>query len=218
MSMNRLFNAAALVLLTLLAACQDARTQQASRANLTAAVTDYLAQRGHLCIAKYDWPVVVTDADRRASSSDALQMALLESLGLVTARDTNVLRPDAGGASTPVPAREYSLTAAGQKYYLHVPVVVATATQRVTHPADFCVATLSLDRVFGWEAPQVMDGRTVTSVLFSYQIDPAPWTRTPEARRAFPLVTRAIDNAGNLQLRLGVHLTPQGWVADELSA
>jgi hypothetical protein len=31
-------------------------------------------------------------------------------------------------------------------------------------------------------------------------------------------VTRAIDNAGNLQLRLGVHLTPQGWVADELSA
>jgi hypothetical protein len=41
--------------------------------------------------------------------------------------------------------------------------------------------------------------------------------KTPDARRAFPMAVRAIDNAGVLQLRLGVHLTPQGWVADELS-
>ena len=80
------------------------------------------------------------------------------------------------------------------------------------------MAKLSLDRVFGWESPQAVGGRTVSSVLFSYRIaDPAPWTRTPGARRAFPWLTRAIDNAGTLQLRLGVHLTPQGWVADELS-
>jgi hypothetical protein len=57
----------------------------------------------------------------------------------------------------------------------------------------------------------------VSSVLFSYRVEPAPWMRTPEARRAFPLAVRAIDNAGTLQLRLGVHLTPHGWVADELS-
>jgi hypothetical protein len=58
----------------------------------------------------------------------------------------------------------------------------------------------------------------VSSVLFSYRIvDPAPWTRTPDARRAFPLVTRAIDNAGTLQLRLGIHLGPKGWIADELT-
>ena len=218
MPTSRLFNASALVLLTLLAACQDPQAQQANRANFTAAVADYLAQRGHLCIAKYEWPVVVTEADRRASSADALQMALLESLGLVAGHDTTVLRKDAAGAASTLPARNYALTAAGLPYYLHVPVVVAGATRRVTHPADFCVARLSLDRIFGWGAPQVMGGRVVTSVLFSYQIDPAPWTRTPEARRAFPLVMRAIDNAGSLQLRLGVHLTPQGWVADELSA
>jgi hypothetical protein len=196
--------AKALMMLVLLAACQDRQAQLANRANFTAAVTDYLAQRGHLCVAKYDWPIVVTQADRQANSLDAQQMALLETLGLATARDVNA-------------AREYTLTAAGQKYYLHVPVVVATATQHVTHPADFCVARLSLDRVFGWESPQTMGGRSVSSVLFSYKIDPAPWTRTPDARRVFPAVMRAIDNAGSLQLRLGVHLTPQGWVADELS-
>ena len=72
--------------------------------------------------------------------------------------------------------------------------------------------------MFGWEPPRTIAGRTVSSVLFSYRIaDPAPWTHTPDVRRAFPMVMRAIDNAGTLQLRLGVHLTPQGWVADELS-
>ena len=196
--------ALALTILVLLAACQDQQAQLPSRANFTAAVTDYLAQRGHLCLAKYDWPIVVTQAGRQANSLDAQQMALLETLGLVTGRDVNA-------------AREYTLTAAGQKYYLHVPVVVATATQHVTHPADFCVARLSLDRVFGWESPQTTGGRSVSSVLFSYKIDPAPWTRTPDARRVFPAVMRAIDNAGSLQLRLGVHLSSQGWVADELS-
>ena len=203
--------------LPLLAACTDQQAQLPTRDNFTAAVTDYLAQRGHLCIAKYDWPIAVTDADRQARSVDAQQLPVLETLGLVTGRDTTVASRVAGGATTALPAREYALTPEGSKYYLHVPVVVATPASHVTHPADFCVATLSLDRVFGWEPPRTIAGRTVSSVLFSYRIAPAPWTHTPEVRRAFPMVMRAIDNAGTLQLRLGVHLTNQGWVADELS-
>ena len=208
---------AAALALTLLAACQDKQAQLPTRANFTAAVTDYLAQRGHLCIAKYDWPIAVTDADRQAHTPDAQQLPVLESLGLASGHDTRVSRTAASGAATALPAREYALTPAGQKYWLDVPVVVSTPTQRVTHPADFCVGTLSLDRVFGWERPQVIGGRTVSSVLFSYQVAPAAWTRTPDVRRVFPMLMRAIDNAGTLQLRLGVHLTPKGWVADELS-
>lgn len=209
---------AALLVACSLAACQDRQAQEASRANFTAAVDGYLAQRGHLCLAKYDWPIVVTDAERQAHGVDAQQMPVLEALGLAEGRDVRVTRADARGTPASVPAREYVLTAAGQKYYLHVPVVVATATQHVTHPADFCVARLALDRVFGWEPPRTMNGRTVSSVLFSYQVvDPAPWTRTPDARRAFPLVMRAIDNARTRQVRLGVHLTRRGWIADELT-
>ena len=209
--------APALLALALLAACQDRQAQVPSRANFTAAVADYLAQRGHLCIAKYDWPIAVTDADREARSPDSQQLPVLETLGFVASRATTVSRKGADGATTAAPAREYALTAEGRKYYLHVPVVVATPASHVTHPADFCVATLSLDRVFGWEPPRQVANRTVSSVLFSYRIDPAPWTHAPDVRRAFPMVMRAIDNAGTLQLRLGVHLTPQGWVADELS-
>jgi hypothetical protein len=218
MPMFRTRAAAALMLAVLLAACQDPQAGQPTRANFTAAVVDYLAQRGQLCVAKYDWPIAVTDADRRAHSLDAQQMPALETLGLVAGHDVSVTRKGADGASAATPAREYALTADGQKYYLHVPVVVVTPTQHVTHPADFCVAKLSLDRLFGWETPRTVHGRTVSSVLFSYRItDPAPWLATQDARMAFPMAIRAIDNAGTLQLRLGVHLTPQGWVADELS-
>ena len=204
-----------LLILALLAACQDKQALAPTRANFTAAVADYLAQRGNLCVAKYDWPIAVTDADRQARSLDAQQMPALETLGLVTSRATSVTRQ---GASAALPAREYALTPEGQKYYLHVPVVVATATEHVVHPADFCVARLSLDRVFGWEKPMTINGRVVSSVLFSYRIvDPAPWMATQDARRAFPMAMRAIANAGTLQLRLGVHLTDKGWIADELS-
>lgn len=204
-AMIRVRVALAVAMLALLAGCHGREARLPTRANFTAAVADYLAQRGRLCLAKYDWPIVVPDADARADDADARQMRLLESLGLVAATDAPA-------------GRRYALTAAGQKYYVRVPVVVATATQRVTHPADFCVGRLSLDRVFGWEPPQRLGGRTVSSVLFSYRVDPAPWMRTPDARRAFPLAVRAIDNAGTLQLRLGVHLTRDGWVADELSS
>jgi hypothetical protein len=217
--MNRPQIAAALAAVAALTGCHAPQAQAPTRDNFTAALDDYLAQRGHLCVAKYDWPIVVTDSDRQARSLDAQQMPFLEKLGLATSRDTQVTRKAADGATTTLAAREYALTAEGQKYYLHVPVVVSTPTQSVTHPADLCVAKLSLDRLFGWEKPQTINGRSVTSVLFSYRIvDPAPWMQTPDARRAFPMAMRAIDNAGTLQLRLGLHLTPEGWVADELSS
>lgn len=205
--------AAALAMLAALGACRNPQQAQVpSRANFTAAVDDYLAQRGHLCLAKYDWPITVTAADRQARSPDARQMPVLEALGLVTGRDVG-----AGAAAAAPTAREYALSAEGQKYYLHVPVVITTATRHVIHPADFCAASLSLDRVIGWERPVQLDGRTVTSVLFTYKIDPAPWTRSPDARRVFPVLVRASENAGTQQLRLGLHLTRNGWIADELS-
>jgi hypothetical protein len=212
--MNRLQIVAAVALVAALAGCHDPKTQVPNRDNFTAALNDYLAQRGHLCVARYDWPVVVTDADAQAHSLDAQQMPYLEKLGLAASRDTRVTRQ-----SGTLAAREYALTAEGRKYFLDVPVVVSTPTQRVVHPGDLCIARLSLYRLFGWEKPQVIDGRTVTSLLFSYQVvDPAPWLQSPDARRAFPMAMRAIDNAGTLQVRIGVHLTPDGWVADELTS
>jgi hypothetical protein len=208
--------ALALSALTVFAGCHD-KSQDVSRENFTATVNDFLAQRGHLCLAKYDWPIYVTTDDFASGTRDALQMPVLEKLGIVTGKDMVVERTDpANGKKITANARQYQLTAEGQKYYLHIPEVVATATSRVTHPADFCAATLTLDKVVGWEKPTQVEGKTATSVVYTYKIDPAPWAKDADAQRVFPMIKRVIEGAGTMQLREGVHLTSKGWVADEV--
>ncbi|MGJ7605081.1 hypothetical protein ACSFA7_12110 [Variovorax sp. LT1R20] len=198
-----------IVLLVSLSGCDNEQARLPSQGNFTATTNDYLAQRGHVCLAKYDWPITVAAGSREP---DAQQMPVLEKLGLVTGKDA----VSNGAAAGAVPAREYALTDAGRKHYLQVPVVIRTTTENITHPADFCAATLSLDRLIGWDPPQTRDGRTATSLLFTYRIAPEPWAATPEAQQAFPLLARAIQREGTMQMRLGVHLTQRGWVADEL--
>lgn len=192
--------ASVLMLLAALVGCDNEEARFPSEANFTATTNDYLAQRGHVCLAKYEWPITVAAGSQDA---DAQQMPVLEKLGLVSGKDVDT-------------ARQYALTDTGRKFYLQVPVVIRTTTQTVTHPADFCAATLSLDRVIGWDPPQTRDGRTATSLLFTYRIAPEPWAATPQVQQAFPLLARAIQREGTMQMRLGVHLTRHGWVADEL--
>ncbi len=197
----------------LLASCHD--MQAADMTNFTDALNDYLAHRGNLCLAKYDWPIVVTSVEQQAGDRDAVQMPVLEKRGLVTSKDTMVIRKTDDGTMM-LRAREYALTAQGMKYYLHEPVIIATATSRITHSADFCVAKLSLDRIIGWEPPLTRDGKTKTVVTFTYKIDPAPWTSSPDVRRVFPIIARVIEGAGTMQLREGFTLMLNGWVANEL--
>lgn len=204
-----------LVLLACLAGCDNEQVRFPNRDNFTATANDYLAQRGHVCLAKYDWPITVAAGSR---APDAQQMPVLEKLGLVAGKDVIATSGEAGAQApaAAVPAREYALTDAGRKYYLHVPVVVRTTTQTLVHPGDLCAATLSLDRLIGWDPPQTRDGRTATSLLFTYRITPDSWAARPEVLQAFPLLARAIQREGTMQVRLGVHLTRHGWVADEL--
>jgi hypothetical protein len=197
---------ALLVLLASLAGCDDEAARFPNHDNFTATTHDYLAQRGHVCLAKYSWPITVAAGSHEP---DAQQMPVLEKLGLVTGKDV---------AGTATAAREYVLTDAGRQHYLQVPVVIRTTTQTVTHPADLCAATLSLDRLIGWDPPQTRDGRTATSLLFTYRIALDPWADTPDVLQAFPLLARAVQREGTMQVRLGVHLTRRGWVADELDA
>lgn len=191
------------------------KVQDANRDNFTASVNDYLAKRGHLCLGKYNWPVYVVDADKADHTPDSVQMPVLEKLGLVAGKDMTVEGHDKG-KKIYAQARQYTLTPEGEKYYLHIPEVVATATSRVTHPADLCAATLTLGKVVGWEKPVERNGDTMTSVIFTYKLQPAPWATNPDFLRVFPMVQRVIEGQGTMQLREGMHLTSKGWVADEI--
>ncbi|MDR0480938.1 MAG: hypothetical protein LBG66_03520 [Gallionellaceae bacterium] len=209
---TRLTIIAPLLAIMLLSACHN--KTEASRENFTATIESYLSERGHLCLAKYDWPIYVADQD--VQSRDAAQMPVMEKLGLVKSTPMMLEHPDDKGGKITAPGRKYELTEAGQKYYLHKPVVIATGGKTLTHEADFCVAALTLDKIVGWEPPQTRNGETRTAILFTYKIEPVPFAKDAEFQRVFPMVARVIEGAGTSQLREGVRLTKDGWVAEEL--
>jgi len=71
------------IALMTVAALLQAGTAQPSRQTLTRAVTHYLSDHGDLCVGKFTWPRVVTSEDRLAGTNDAVQLPVLERLGLV---------------------------------------------------------------------------------------------------------------------------------------
>ena len=173
--------------------------------SLKPAVRKYLEEKGNFCLGKFEWPIAVSDEDRKTGTSNALQMPVLEKLGLVVASDS------AGDPSI----RNYSLTEEGQKYYLtKQTITVNSAGQRIRHPGDLCPAKLELDKVVAWDPPSVVDGKTQITVKYTYRIaKAADWTQDPEVRKVFPMIARIIDNAGNQQLMQLFAWSGHGWVA-----
>ncbi len=176
----------------------------ATRKNLTPAVKQYLRQKGDFCLGKFEWPIAVSDADRQVGTHDAIQMPALEKLGLVSVAD-------APGDST---IKEYSLTAAGQKYYrAKQTITVNSAGQKIKHRGDFCPARLDLDKVVSWDPLTVVDGRTQTTVTYTYRIgSAADWARDPDIRKVFPMIPKILDNAGSQKLTQLFAWSGHGWV------
>src|SRR3984885_2845628 len=111
-------------------AVQAAATAEPSESELTRAVTHYLSDHGDLCVGKFTWPRVVTQQDQLTHTNDAVQLPVLERLGLV--ESTEISAPVAADvatnaaaqgsqsgstAATAETARQYSLTAKGRQYY-----------------------------------------------------------------------------------------------------
>jgi hypothetical protein len=190
-----------------LAACSGGAP--ANRESFTAAVNDYLAQRGDLCLAKNAWPIDVTQREVDAGARNARQMPVLERVGLVVSSPANVeVDGDGEGTMKRVDVRRYALTDAGRKYYL----------KRVSaRSGDLCAARLSLDRVTKWDLQKAVDGGAAQAVVtYTYRIAAAPWTDDAEVRRVFPVVAGVIGGAGKAELQETFTWTDAGWVAVDL--
>jgi DNA-binding MarR family transcriptional regulator len=202
-----LTNLVAPTLATLLAvAAAQANVPAApSQKSLKPAVRKYLEEKGNFCLGKFEWPIAVSDEDRKTGTNNALQMPVLEKLGLVVASDSP------GDPSI----RNYSLTEEGQKYYLtKQTITVNSAGQKIRHPGDLCPAKLELDKVVAWDPPSVEDGKTRTTVKYTYRIaKTADWTQDPEVRKVFPMIARILDNAGSQQLMQLFVWSGHAWVA-----
>jgi hypothetical protein len=180
-------------------------TMAPGRPALTMAVKSFLQSQGDLCVGKFTWPRVVTEADREAGTDDAQQLPVLERLGLVKSE----VLPVAGHG----PSTRYSLTSKGLQFYLHKNrTVLGIHGQAVERDADFCVGRLSLDKVIKWTPPEQMHGHVETRVLYTYRIKSADWMADPQARKVFPVVDRIIRGQGNLLMSVTVQSRDGSWV------
>ena len=155
-----------------------------------AALNAYLAKQGDVCLGKVDWPIDVGQHDFQQNARDAIQMPVLEKLGLVTSKVTE---------KESVPVKRYALTKVGLQSYL--------APRK-----DLCAATITLDQVVRWEEGPQSPLRQGT-IYYTYHVSPASWMRSTDAQKVFPMVDKVIKGEGTLQLAQQLQLTREGWIA-----
>ncbi|MFM9924991.1 hypothetical protein VLK31_18505 [Variovorax sp. H27-G14] len=199
---------AGLAFLALLTGCGP-HQPEANLQNLTAAMNAYLAKKGDLCLGKTQWPIDVPQREVGTRARNAVQMPVLEHVGLVSASTAQVEEAREGEQPASVTVTRYVLTEEGKKY-LHT---------RETQ-GDFCAAHLTLDKVVGWEARKdehdAKDPKEASAVVvtYTYKIDAAPWTGDADVQKAFPMVERVVRGAGTMQLKQNFKRTDSGWVPE----
>jgi hypothetical protein len=193
------------IALVTFACAVHAASPDMSQKSLKPAVAKYLQEKGNFCLGKFDWPIAVSENDRQAGTNDALQMPVLEKLGLVAS---------AAVAGDPA-VKQYSLTEAGRKYYVVKKIAaIGPGDKPIFHSGDFCIAKLALDQVVGWQPPEVVEGRPQTTVKYTYKVAKAPdWARDPEIKRVFPMIHRIVGGAGTMQLSQLFAWSNNSWVA-----
>ncbi len=199
--------AVAVIGLAALAACSKPDPRAPSRDTFEAGLRSFLAD-GHdqLCLAMYDWPIDLTEAEAGAKSRHAVQLPVFEQLGLAT----STIVPVPKSAENPDGAiKRYALTDEGRKYFKAHAHQGRDGSQ---HANDICVARISLAKVEGWELDSHDAQHPAALVSYTYHIEPAPWMQNAEAQRVLPMVAKVIKGAdGGLQLHQGFTLGPQGW-------
>jgi hypothetical protein len=207
--------------LLLLSACGHDK-QALDHANVAKAMDAYFEKRGDLCLAKSEWPIDVAPEEGRAGSRNALQMPVLERLGLVESSAAVVERSAADGSddkATRGNVTRYRLTALGKQYYLaRAPHKYPSTNRYASVGHDLCAARLSLDKIIGVEKPanQTAGARPEAVVTYTYKVAPAPWTADAGVRQVFPVVANIVKGAGALQLQETLVLADGLWEAKDL--
>lgn len=188
---------------TILCAAQEVPPAPTAK-TLEPGIVKFLEQKGDFCLGKFVWPIVVTQRDRAVATNDALQMPVLERLGVVASVQAK------NEPSTTV----YALTEQGQNFYLRRPVVThGVLDEAVLRPGDLCVARLTLDKVVAWQLAPAGEGAPQVTVKYTYQVSSsAPWASDAEFQKVFPLIGKVLRGGGEFQLEQALSWLNGAWV------
>lgn len=195
-----------------MAATVDKHQAQHDRAALQVALNRHLAERGDLCLGKFDWPIDVNAVDFANGTRDAVQMPVLERLGLVSSSDGTVTMHRDDGSQEPVAAKRYELTRVGKMFYVPRETSTRVGDKQIQHHADLCAGKLSLERLVSVDVNR--QGRQgQATVQYTYRFAPAQWTRFDEALKVFPMIARVEQGQGSMQMTQRFELIDGKWVA-----
>ena|ERR1700754_1676325 len=199
--------------------CTGAFAQQAANPDSKALSTElasYLNRQGDFCLGKFEWPIDVTESDARVGTRDAVQMPVLEKIGLVASSKGTVMRK-VDETETPVPVVRYALTDAGKAFYLEKEAPASDAGAAPVRRHDLCAGRLSLDKVVSWTAPVVQGDHGELTATYTYHFAAVKWAMNPDVQRVFPVLARVIRGDGTLQQTQLFQLRDGKWVAVNLA-
>ncbi|MBB1634934.1 hypothetical protein A9975_29265 [Cupriavidus sp. UME77] len=143
-------------------------------------------------------------------------MRALESLGLVSAADTEVVREGWGGAVRRYQVRRYKLSDAAKPYIRSWEIASfnpdgGPQTRTLT---DLCWSKRVLDKINGWEGPHRDTDFKVVVATYTYKLaQPAAWANDAKLQAAFVGIKIAMDGAGKKQDFVSLNRTADGWKA-----
>lgn len=185
---------------------------QTGQAALTHALQQYLVANGDLCLGKFDWPIEVSAQDSLDHTRDALQMPMLEKLGLVSAVPAMAKR-QVDGAEQMVPVQQYALSNIGRIYYIPRQSQMASSSgQVVQHTHDLCGGKVGLDKLQRWDPPTQTAEGWETTLYYSYTFAPTWWADSAQGKAAFPVFAALLKGQGKLQLQQRFKWVGKHWV------
>lgn len=190
-----------------------ANSTEPDQTTLASALENYLAQQGNFCLGKYDWPIDLTESDFKMGTRDALQLPVLEKMGLVESTYVTAMHK-VDDTEQPVLVKRHVLTDAGKKFYLAKDIQTITSSgEKIVHHGDFCAAKLSLNKLVRWEKPEMRGEYKETTVDYTYKIAAAKWTQDSEIQKVFPMLAHIVKGEGTMQLKQRFRLSGESWIA-----
>jgi hypothetical protein len=139
-------------------------------------------------------------------------MPALEHAGLVAHVNAEMKLHHQTGEDETVKALRYDLTDKGRQFVNAHPATAARGAD-ASQP-DLCYGHVRLGKISGWDKPRKSDdqpARAITTVHYTYTLEPAPWARDPAVQGAFPMLAHVVKGSGKMELTQDMVVADGGW-------
>ncbi len=195
-----------------LSACDGWRTPELSEAEVLIALQDHVQERNPVCQAFFaQWPVQVTDYERRNRSYHAQRISAMFEAGLVDFSIGKIL-PSSVQKPTErdyIPVKSYHLTPAGLFAY----------RGSTAEDGRLCYAQKKIDRIVQIEPVVRGAGQReyASRVRFVYRLDDVQnWAHHEAMQEVFPTIGRELKGSGQ-ETELQLVQRKGRWVVDPIA-